>query len=112
MAVFKFGHVVLAEFPFADMRQTKRRPALVLSQDSENDIVLLRITSTPREGNSDVPIREWQEAGLRLPSVVRVEKVVTSNLVFVHQLLGTLSSSDSPRVLAALRKSCEQFVAP
>ena len=106
-----FWDVVLAEFPFADQFDRKRRPALLVSADAENDLVLLRITSKIRMLDTEVLLRDWQAAGLRLPSVVRVEKIVTSNVTFVIKRLGKLSPSDALRVMAGIRTSCERISA-
>jgi mRNA-degrading endonuclease toxin of MazEF toxin-antitoxin module len=88
----------------------KRRPALVVSEDDDHDLILLRITSKIRQTEMDVMLHEWGEAGLRLHSVVRLEKVVTSNESYVIKHLGTLSNSDALRVLSALKISCGRIV--
>jgi mRNA interferase MazF len=92
MPDYAYGDVVLAEFPFADGPEMKRRPALIVSEDDDNDLILLRITSKIRQGDTDVILHDWSEAGLRLPSVARLEKVVTSNVSFILQRLGKLSN--------------------
>ncbi|MFI5201268.1 MAG: type II toxin-antitoxin system PemK/MazF family toxin [Candidatus Kapaibacterium sp.] len=109
MAEYCFGDVVLAEFPFADEFDMKRRPALIVSADPENDLVLLRITSKIRMLDTEVLLRDWEAAGLRLPSVVRVEKIVTSDITFVIKRLGKISHWDAFRVMAGIRKSCERI---
>ncbi len=45
MARFVKGDVVVVPFPFSDLTQTKRRPALVLAQLEGNDRILCQITS-------------------------------------------------------------------
>jgi mRNA interferase MazF len=109
MPLYSFGDVVLAEFPFADEPEMKRRPALIVSKDDDRDLILLRITSKIRQTNTDVILHEWSIAGLRLPSVVRLEKVVTSNESYIIKRLGKLTHSDALRVLSALKKSCERI---
>ena len=107
MAEYTFGDVVLAEFPFTDQFDMKHRPALIVSEDVDNDLVLLRITSKIRNTETEVLLRDWNGAGLRLPSVVRLEKNVTSNESFILKRLGKLS--DSLRVMAGLLRSCERI---
>jgi len=111
MGAYTFGDVVLAEFPFADQFDLKHRPALVVSEDADNDLVFLRITSKIRNNETEVLLRDWNEAGLRLPSVVRIEKIVTSNESFILKRLGRLSEPDALRVMAGIRKSCERIAA-
>lgn len=68
-------------FPFADLSGTKLRPALVISRDNERreDIVLAFITSrNPTDERRDaVPIAPTPDNGLRVPSFVRFDKLVT-----------------------------------
>jgi mRNA interferase MazF len=45
MARFVKGDVVVVPFPFSDLSQSKRRPALVLAQIEGNDRILCQITS-------------------------------------------------------------------
>ena len=45
MARFVKGDVVVVPFPFSDLTQTKRRPALVIANLSGDDLILCQITS-------------------------------------------------------------------
>jgi hypothetical protein len=44
MAKFVVGDVVIVPFPFSDLTQTKRRPALVVAGLSGEDLILCQIT--------------------------------------------------------------------
>jgi PemK-like, MazF-like toxin of type II toxin-antitoxin system len=45
MAGFIKGDIVIVPFPFSDLTQTKRRPALVIATLQGNDLILCQITS-------------------------------------------------------------------
>ena len=45
MARFVKGDVVVVPFPFSDLTQAKRRPALVIAELSGDDLILCQITS-------------------------------------------------------------------
>ena len=45
MAKFVKGDVVVVPFPFSDLTQAKRRPALVVSTLEGDDLILCQITS-------------------------------------------------------------------
>jgi len=45
MGAFGFASVVLVEFPFTDLSQTKLRPAVILAQATKEDWILCQITS-------------------------------------------------------------------
>ena len=66
MSFYKFGDIVLLTFPFSDGVNVKRRPALVIRDTNDNDILVARVTSQKQESEFDVAIKFWQEAGLKL----------------------------------------------
>jgi mRNA interferase MazF len=45
MARFVKGDIVVVPFPFSDLTQAKRRPALVIAELKGNDVILCQITS-------------------------------------------------------------------
>jgi mRNA interferase MazF len=77
--MFAFGSIVLVLFPFTDLSGAKRRPALVVSRDNDRraDLVVCFITSIPRAGPDMAPLDADTETGLKVPSVVRFDKVAT-----------------------------------
>jgi mRNA interferase MazF len=77
--VFPFGSIVLTRFPFTDLSGDKRRPALVVSGDNDRrtDLVVCFITSILRTGPDIAPIAAVAGTGLKVPSVVRFDKLAT-----------------------------------
>ena len=71
--------IILVPFPFTDLTTAKKRPALVVSPDSYNelgpDLVIAFLTSQtkilPRPG--DYPIQSWKESGLPRASLLRMK---------------------------------------
>lgn len=107
MTGYEFGDVVLVPFPFTDLTAAKRRPAVVVSSPAYNrrrqDLVILGITSqvTERRGLGEAGIREWKEAGLLKPSVLKpVVTTIDKNLVL--RQLGRLTAPDRQRLRAVL----------
>ena len=109
MASFAAGDVVLLEFPFTDTSGSKRRPALVLLDTDDEDIVVARVTGQLSATPQDVVLDEWQQAGLLLPSVVRLHKVATLQRRLVDKRLGRLTPGDWSRVILALRQVCQSL---
>ena len=99
--------VVVVPFPFTDSAQTKRRPALVLSQNSNfgNKIghsVLAMITSKKNAPwPLDCEIMNKNLSGLTAPSVVRM-KLFTLDNRFIIRKTGRLSDSDQKNVKQSL----------
>lgn len=104
METSRAGEIVLLSFPFADAMAARRRPALVLLDTGDADIVVARITSQAARDPFDVELVEWQQAGLLLPSIVRVHKVATLEKRLVERRLGTLRTSDWQRVRTAIQQ--------
>ena len=88
------GDVVLLSFPFANATGAKRRPALVLLDTGDDDIVVARITSQIPPTSFDVVLVDWQQAGLLLPSVVRLHKLATLEKRLVIRHLGRVTPGD------------------
>jgi mRNA interferase MazF len=98
MALSK-GDVVLIEFPFTDLSQTKLRPAIVLSVTTRFDEITLCFVSS-----QDVDVLEFNEfalnpidpefaeTGLRVPSKARVTRMTTLNRSLIRRRLGKLGS--------------------
>ena len=93
--------VVLMAFPFSG-GGSKRRPALVLADTGDRDIVVARITTQPYGASEDVEIRDWAAAGLLSASIVRVHKVATLERSLVERVLGRLTAADRGAVRTAV----------
>lgn len=77
--MFAFGSIVLTRLPFTDLSGDKRRPALVVSRDNDRhlDIIVCFITSIPRMGPDMAALAALPGTGLKVPSVVRFDKIAT-----------------------------------
>jgi len=99
--------VVVVPFPFTDSAQTKRRPALVLSQntnfgDKIGHSVLAMITSRKNDPwPLDCRITSKKQSGLTAPSVVRMKLFALDNR-FIIKKIGHLSESDQEQVKQSL----------
>ncbi len=77
MTGYEFGDIVLVPFPFTDQSATKRRPAVVISSQVYHrvrpDLIIMAVTSQrPTTGSvGEVDVRDWREAGLLKPSVIK-----------------------------------------
>jgi mRNA interferase MazF len=101
---FRRGDVVLLTFPFTSGAGTKNRPALVLLDTGDADVVLARITTRHHATAADVVLRHWREAGLLAPSVARLHQVITVEKALITQTHGSLHADDSADVETALRR--------
>ena len=58
MAKFVKGDVVVVPFPFSDLTQAKRRPALVISKLEGDDLILCQITSQSIKDNYAIALTD------------------------------------------------------
>src|SRR2546423_15665662 len=71
------GDLILVDFPYAGGRQTKTRPALIILDTGDADLVVARATTQPVSAAQDVTITDWQRAGLLAASIVRLHTMPT-----------------------------------
>jgi mRNA interferase MazF len=94
MITYNACEIVLLVFPYASTELIKKRPALILLDTEDEDIIVARVTSQSAKSDFDVVIEDWQKAGLLVPSIVRVNKIATLEKNLVERKLGILSAED------------------
>ncbi|MCP9931223.1 type II toxin-antitoxin system PemK/MazF family toxin [Cyanobium sp. AMD-g] len=87
------GDVVLILFPYSDLSQAKRRPALVIAGVGMGDFVLCQITSKSYADRLAIPLSDsdFAEGGLKRESFVRIGKLFTANSSIVSGVAGRLN---------------------
>ena len=104
MSNFNFGDIVLLQFPFTDATGSKKRPALILLDTLDGDIIVCRITSQIKTSNFDIELTDWNTEGLKLFSIVRLHKIATLENSLIEKKLGELSSKDKKSVIEKIRE--------
>ncbi|MBN2465875.1 type II toxin-antitoxin system PemK/MazF family toxin [candidate division WOR-3 bacterium] len=103
------GDVVVVPFPFSDLTQAKRRPALVLAGLEGNDLILCQITSRTVSDGYAVGLSDadFAQGGLRLESNIRPNRLFTADHTIVLYRVGSLvpakPSEVVDRVVSILR---------
>ena len=95
---FEPGDILLLAFPFANQTAAKQRPALVVLDTGDEDVLVARVTTQPHSAPLDVAISGWQGAGLLAPSTVRLHKMATIEKRLVKRKLGGLQEPDRTAV--------------
>lgn len=78
---YKKGDIVIIGFPFSDLSKTKKRPALIISNDTVNntgDYLMVQVTSKIRNDSLSVPINKPDFVNgkeLPLQSCIRLHKI-------------------------------------
>lgn len=104
MSKLKFGQIVLLNFPFTDTIRKKKRPALVLNDFDDGDILVCRITSRIYTTAFDIPISDWENVGLKLSSVIRVHKLATLQKSMVESILEEINKKTQHHITQLISK--------
>jgi mRNA interferase MazF len=102
METFVKGDVVVVPFPFSDLTQAKKRPALVLAGLEGDDVILVQITSQPLRDGYTVPINDhdFDSGGLKQPSSVRPNRIFTADKHIVLYSVGKLRQEKLTEIIS------------
>ena len=99
------GRIVLVPFPFTDLSGLKVRPALVLHVSKGEDCVVAFISSARgRKSPFEISIKATNQNGLKVDSVLKVDKIATLQKKIVLGELGIAEKHIIASVDASLRK--------
>jgi mRNA interferase MazF len=99
MTAYEKGDVVLVQFPFSNQAVHKKRPAVIISSNTYNnissDVVIMAVTSQIGKAIviGECLITNWQEAGLLKPSVIKTA-ISTIEQSLISKKIGRLSQND------------------
>ncbi len=86
MTSYEFGEIALVDFPQTGSVRRKRRPALVVLDIGDADIILAPVTTKERSGRGDYRLKDWQISGLLRDSWVRLAKADTIRAIQGHKI--------------------------
>lgn len=101
MARFVKGDVVVVPFPFSDLSQAKRRPALVLTESEGNDRILCQITSQALRDKYAIQLddKDFAEGNLRQKSNVRPNRIFTADIRIILYRIGRLKADKIDEII-------------
>lgn len=104
MTSYEFGDVLLLNaYPFSDLSGFKKRPALVIADVGDDDVVVTRITSEEPRDDHDLELDRWKGFGLLLPSTVRISKMATLSKRLVLKKIGRVGTPERRKIRTVLR---------
>jgi len=103
MTNYKFGDIVLIDF-LQSTGDKKRRPALVILDIGDADIVLSPITTKERNGSGDYKLKYWSGSGLLRESWVRLAKITCLDKNDITHRLGQLTDYDKKEIISLWRR--------
>jgi mRNA interferase MazF len=101
MAKFVKGDIVVIPFPFSDLSQSKRRPALVLTALQGNDLILCQITSKNVKDNYAIPVdqNDFASGSLNQESNIRPNRLFTADNQIVLYRIGNIKKIKLDQVI-------------
>ena len=95
------GDVVVVPFPFSDLTQAKRRPALVIAELQGDDLLLCQITSQRIRDNYAIPLEDtdFQSGSLKQSSNIRPNRLFTADRHIVLYKVGQLRAEKMTEVV-------------
>lgn len=101
MERFVKGDVVVVPFPFSDMSQAKRRPALVLVELEGNDRILCQITSQRLKDRHAIALddSDFEVGNLRQKSNIRPSRLFTCDTRVILYRAGHLKQEKMDKVI-------------
>lgn len=110
MARFVKGDVVVVPFPFSDLTQAKRRPALVLASNQGDDLILCQITSQSVRDELAFAISndDFASGSLRQNSNIRPNRLFTADQQIVLYQVGRLKPEKTGAAIALIVEILQQ----
>jgi mRNA interferase MazF len=101
VAKFVKGDVVVITFPFSDLSQSKRRPALVVAMMDGDDAVLCQITSKSLKDPYGVSIddMDFVSGGLKQSGNIRPNRLFTADTKIILYKVGNLKTEKLGQVI-------------
>jgi len=95
MARFIKGDVVVIPFPFSDLSDIKKRPALVLADLKGNDIILCQITSQTINDEYSIVLsdEDFIEGSLKTISNIRPSRIFTADKEIILKKVGRINQN-------------------
>ncbi len=92
MAKFVKGDIVVVPFPFSDLSDAKRRPALVVATMTGDDVLLCQITSQATKDDWAIAIdsEDIEDGSLKQSSNVRPNRLFTCDSGIILYRVGRL----------------------
>jgi mRNA interferase MazF len=104
MERFVKGDIVVLPFPFSDLSEAKRRPALVLVPLAGNDLILCLITSQVKTDPYTIPLKSnnFESGSLRKDSYIRINRLFTADNQIILYKAGHLKAETLDEVVSRL----------
>ena len=86
------GDVIVIDFPYSNLKNSKRRPVLILKVPAGEDIIALQIPSSSYEKAVEIVIKkeDFKQGNLKRDSHIRIDKIASIDKSLIKYKIGTL----------------------
>lgn len=104
MGTFVKGDVVVIPFPFSDLSQAKRRPALVITDLVGDDLILCQTTSQNISDTYSISLDNngFQSGSLKRKSNIRPNRIFTADYHIILYKIGHIKNDKLDEVIKKL----------
>lgn len=101
MAGFVRGDVVVVPFPFSDLTQAKRCPALVVATLEGDDVILCQITSKTIRDKYSLTLDDidFETEGLKQSSNIRPNRLFTADSHIILYRIGNVKTEKLSQIV-------------
>lgn len=95
------GDVIVIDFPFSSLKESKRRPVLILKVPKGNDVIVNQITSSSYEKSVEIRVenKDFEKGSLRRESFVRLDKIGSIEKSLIKYKIGSLKPEKFKEIL-------------
>lgn len=100
--------IVLLNFPFSNLKQSKVRPAVILSNDKHNkksdDIVVVPLTSNLQQTDYDMLItnKHLEKGNLIVDSKIKIDRIFSVDKKLVKMNIGKINKQTFSKIKTVL----------
>ena len=105
MEGFVRGEIVVIEFPYSNLKDSKRRPVLILKVPKGDAVIVAQITGESYEDSVDLSLKkeDFKQGSLKRESYLRIDKIASIEKYLIKYKAGSLKQE---KFNEAIDKTC------
>ncbi len=86
------GDIIVIDFPFSSLKESKRRPVLILKIPKGKDVIVNQITGSSYEKSVEIKIenKDFKRGNLKRESFIRIDKIGSIEKSLIKYKIGSL----------------------
>ena len=92
MEGFVKGDIIVVDFPFSSLKESKRRPVLIIKIPKGDDVIVNQITGSSHEKSVEIKVekKDFKEGNLKRESFIRIDKIGSVEKSLISYKIGSL----------------------